>query len=472
MTSDFSQFLSRDYTKLLDSGAYSDVIIQVGQEPDYQEFRVHSLILRTRSPYFNVALSSEWIRKQENMIIFNKPNMSPKVFEIILKYVYGGCLRLQGHDVPVILSVLNSADELCLVDIFDYVEDFLLQDLDKLLTHFIQVQRFTTQHHHFTKLHAFCIKTIEQDPSIVFQHEEFNLITQETLIYLLKRDNLIMREIDLWNKVVEWGRTQDSCLSTTEIESWTKENFLKLERLIQPCIPLINFALINVNDFLEKVAPLKTIFRDDFYKRILEGHELQKCSEQLSNEIDSVLINSKHVRLICGWLINDDNISNQNIPFEFQLLVRGSRDGFGFKVFHELCDLKGPTITILRVHSSGELLGGYNPLNWDSSKKTFSKTNKSFIFSLGDKNLQNAIFSKIKDPDEAIYQNRGLGPSFGGGISDLKLYLGFEEAYGCRAHCHKKSYEKSIMKKSNENHNSEIFWVDEYEVFRIIKKIP
>ena len=85
MASDFSPLLSRDYTRLLDSGTYSDVIVQVGRELDYQEFRVHSLVLRARSPYFDVALSSEWIRKQGNMIIFSKPNMSPKVFEIILK---------------------------------------------------------------------------------------------------------------------------------------------------------------------------------------------------------------------------------------------------------------------------------------------------------------------------------------------------------------------------------------------------
>ncbi|CAB4475430.1 unnamed protein product [Rhizophagus irregularis] len=338
--------------------------------------------------------------------------MSPEVFEIILKYVYGGCLRLQGHDVPAILSVLTAADELCLIDIFDVVEDYLLQDLDKLLKHFIQVQRFATQHHHFTKLHAFCAKTIEQDPSIVFQHEEFNLITQDTLISLLKHDNLTMREIDLWNKVIEWGKAQDSCLLSTEIENWTNENYLKLSSLIQPCIQLINFSLINKDDFLEKVAPLKPVFKDDSYKQILDNHELQKSLR--SKEIDSNLINSKH--------------------------ITGSRDGFGFKVFHELCDYKGPTVTILRVHNSGELLG--------------------------DKNLQNAIYSKIQDPDEAIYQNRGLGPSFGGGNSDLKLYLGLEESYGCRGFCHKKSYETSIMKKSNEN----LFWVDEYEVFKIIKK--
>jgi len=373
----------------------------------------------------------------------------------------------------VILSVLNAVDELWLMDIFDYVEEYLLQDLDKLLTHFVQVQRFATQHHHFAKLHAFCVKTMEQDPSIMFEHEDFNLITQETLISLLKCNNLVMREIDLWNKVIEWGRAQDSCLSSIGVENWTNENFLTLGRLIQPCIRLINFTLINKNDFLEKVAPFKQIFDDGFYERILENYENQRLSNQQQKGIDSVLIDSKHVALICDWLTNDKHVSYQsyqNIPFEFHLLVRGSRDGFGYKVFHELCDLKGPTITILRVHASGELLGGYNPLNWDSSRKTFNKTNKSFIFSLGDKNLQNTIYSKIRDPEKAIYQCRALGPCFGGGISDLKLYLGFDESYGCRGNCLKNSYEKSI-KKSKENQNANMFWVDEYEIFKIIKKV-
>ncbi|CAG8440741.1 11324_t:CDS:1 [Funneliformis caledonium] len=381
------------------------------------------------------------------------------------RYIYGGSLELLELDVPVILSVLTAADELCLTEIFGYIEDYLLQDFDQLLKHFVQVQTFASQHHHFTKLLAFCVKTMEQDPSIMFEHEDFNLITQETLITLLKCNNLVMREIDLWNKVVGWGRAQDSCLSSMENESWTNENFLTLNSLIQPCIRLINFASINRNDFLERVAPFKQAFNDDFYDQILENYESKPPSNQHQDGIDSVLIDSKHLALICDWLTNDKHVSYQNIPFEFHLLVRGSRNGFGYKVFHELCDLKGPTITILRVHTSGELLGGYNPLNWDSSKKIYYKTNKSFIFSLGDKNLQNTIYSKIKEPDEAIFQYRALGPCFGGGISDLKLYLGFDDAYGCTGNCFKKSYEKSIMKKSK-------FWVDEYEVFRIIKKIP
>ena len=62
-----------------------DVIIQVGEGYDTKEFRANSAILQACSPYFKTAFSSNWIIKKNNMIIFNKPNITPVVFEMILK---------------------------------------------------------------------------------------------------------------------------------------------------------------------------------------------------------------------------------------------------------------------------------------------------------------------------------------------------------------------------------------------------
>jgi len=85
MESKFLTGLSRDYLKLLETGEYADVIIYTGQEPDNKEFRAHSLVLRSRSTYFRDALSSDWARTQGNLIIFKQLDMSPEVFDIILK---------------------------------------------------------------------------------------------------------------------------------------------------------------------------------------------------------------------------------------------------------------------------------------------------------------------------------------------------------------------------------------------------
>ncbi|CAG8787230.1 16791_t:CDS:1, partial [Cetraspora pellucida] len=44
--------LSLDYKNLVESSKFADVSIQVGEKPNTEYFYAHSLILRTRSPYF------------------------------------------------------------------------------------------------------------------------------------------------------------------------------------------------------------------------------------------------------------------------------------------------------------------------------------------------------------------------------------------------------------------------------------
>jgi hypothetical protein len=85
MTSFFHSNLSKDFSLLLEESDDYDVIIQVGETDNTKEFQAHSVILRARSPYFKSALSNKWITKKDGMILFNKPNISPIVFELILK---------------------------------------------------------------------------------------------------------------------------------------------------------------------------------------------------------------------------------------------------------------------------------------------------------------------------------------------------------------------------------------------------
>ena len=85
MVSKFHSNLSKDLSLVLNDADDFNVIIQVGENKNTKEFRAHSVILRARSPYFKSALSNEWITKKNNMIMFNKPNITPTVFDMILK---------------------------------------------------------------------------------------------------------------------------------------------------------------------------------------------------------------------------------------------------------------------------------------------------------------------------------------------------------------------------------------------------
>ena len=86
MTSNFHSGLLKDISSMLfDSDDY-DVIIRIVGNRNIKEFRAHSNILRVRSPYFKELLLVDKIKNENNLIIFNnKPNITPSVFEIVLK---------------------------------------------------------------------------------------------------------------------------------------------------------------------------------------------------------------------------------------------------------------------------------------------------------------------------------------------------------------------------------------------------
>ena len=81
----FLDNLSKNLSSLLDEGYDHNVLISVGKNPNIKEFKAHSNILKARSPYFNRALSENWAHKKNDKILFNKPNIDPTIFSLILK---------------------------------------------------------------------------------------------------------------------------------------------------------------------------------------------------------------------------------------------------------------------------------------------------------------------------------------------------------------------------------------------------
>jgi hypothetical protein len=79
--------LVNDFSNLLKESDYYDVEIRVGtdEQDDVKIFKAHSSILKTRCSYFKTALSNDWIKRSDNgIILFEKENISPKIFEILL----------------------------------------------------------------------------------------------------------------------------------------------------------------------------------------------------------------------------------------------------------------------------------------------------------------------------------------------------------------------------------------------------
>ena len=79
----FYNKLSQDFTQLLESEYNYDTIIEVGEQPDTQLFKVHSAIIYQRSSYFQQKLANTI--KGNNIFNIKLPNISVKTFNIVIK---------------------------------------------------------------------------------------------------------------------------------------------------------------------------------------------------------------------------------------------------------------------------------------------------------------------------------------------------------------------------------------------------
>jgi hypothetical protein len=301
---------------------------------------------------------------------------------------------------------------------------------------------------------------------LLFNSTDFTSIGKEELLSICKDESLCIEENELWNHIIRWGKAQNTELPE-ETNNWTTNDFNILKKTIEDFIPNIRFYDIPSDDFYYKIMPYNAIFPKDLYQDLSGYHLVSNWQPKFNNlttrkpnlslPIDSKLINGEQAALISSWVQgnNENKISNKfkKIYYEFQLLTRGSRDGFTREVFHKMCDNKGPTITIVRLKGERTILGGYNPINWDISKsESWEKTSDSFIFNL-DKEI---ILSRVQNHDNAIYQYNG-GPNF----KDLRLVYTFNISNGVR--CIKSNYNQKI-------HNDGSFIADEYEVFSVVRK--
>ncbi|RGB27281.1 hypothetical protein C1646_799185 [Rhizophagus diaphanus] len=154
-----------------------------------------------------------------------------------------------------------------------------------------------------------------------------------------------------------------------------------------------------------------------------------------------------------------DHLRELYLPYNFQLLLRGSRDGFTPKKFHELCDNKYNTIIFIKVKGTEEIIGGYNPIMWSSSN-AWGETKHSFIFSFKEKDIKSAIISNIKNTIYALNYGAKRGPCFG---NDIIIEATSESVNYKIIQCYQFYYKKKIRDTEDS------FLIEDYEVHKIIK---
>jgi hypothetical protein len=370
---------------------------------------------------------------------------------------------------------LIAANELLLNELVDYLQTYLIENkVDWIEQHFELTHRTSFQSNNLLELQKFCTEFMAKSPDKVFQSLDFTSLPEKSLISLLKRDDLQMKEIEVWEHVLKWGLAQNPTL-IQDPSTWTDNDFDTMENSLQYCLPLIRFCSLSSKDFLEKIHPYKKLLKHQLYEDLLKYY-LDFESEPSNNflpprngKLDSKIVNLNIIPLI-SKLIDKVEIESRfacrkelyYFPYEFKLLLRGSRDGFTPDKFHSLCDNIPKTITFIKVKETDEILGGYNPIIWKSNN-SWGETKDSFIFSFKYINglFKDGIISNVKETIHAFFYGTCRGPSFGDG--DLMLYGSNRIKDYNDIYCKQKYYEKKIRDTEDK------FSIKDYEVFQIIK---
>ncbi|GBC34404.2 hypothetical protein GLOIN_2v1884231 [Rhizophagus irregularis DAOM 181602=DAOM 197198] len=458
MISKFFERLSQDYIEILNDDEYYDVTIEVVSNKKDNDGVVAHIKL---------------------------PNISPEIFQTILEYIYGGVISLNEHEPLEILKVLTAADELFLQELIDHLQKYLIENKPEWIgQHFELTHRTSFQSNSLLELQQFCTSFMAKSPDKIFKSLDFTSLPENSLISLIKRDDLQMREIEIWEHVLKWGLAQNPTL-IPEPNTWSDNDFKTMENTLQHCLPLIRFFSLSSADFFQKVRPYKKILIHQLYEELL-GSYLDYNNEPSNNIllpryrnidgiINSNIVNLSIASLISRWIDKKDIKSKYAytrelyLPYKFKLLLRGSRDEFTPKKFHELCDNIPHTVTFIKVKETEEILGGYNPLVWKSPNDgELGKTKDSFIFSFKSKNnFKDPILSHVKITDYAVAYHNEHGPTFDtdlflcARVSDsLNEYNFIRRKYCCKQRC----YEKKIRDTEDQ------FLIEDYEVFQIIER--
>ena len=121
--------------------------------------------------------------------------------------------------------------------------------------------------------------------------------------------------------------------------------------------------------------------------------------------------------------------NNTNVKFE--LLWKGSRDGYQAETFHTKCDNQGPTLTVIKSEHD-KVFGGFTSVPWTSAGASINDPT-AFIYSLTRMGKYAKQLNENSIDDYSYY-----GPIFGCGSGgcDIRIYDNCNTADNyCTANC-------------------------------------
>jgi hypothetical protein len=328
------------------------------------------------------------------------------------------------------------------------------------------------------KLQDYCLETVCEDPEPFISSKTFPSLDKDILFGLLERDDLNVKEIDIFDFLIKWGIEQTPGLGNDK-NRWSNSNYESLKETLNQLIPLIRFVEISATDYFVKVRPYKEIIRDDIYNEVKEYFIKGTIPKSITlsprikrSQIESKIIKKKLMPIIINWIENKDSkeIRKKNdILYKFELIYRGSKGEINNKSFKNKCNLQEQILVLVKCQNTRKIIGGYTTVGFYqnvrrrlgvNNNKNISSMN-NFIFSFEDNNdTQNMKISRVITHNYAIYNNHfgDYGFNFGNDalyMKDRILWLKNKNGY----------YKDNVSKNNNY-----YYIIEDIEAFRVAKQ--
>src|SRR5581483_4651223 len=187
------------------------------------------------------------------------------------RFIYCGIIELKNLQGPDVLKLLIAVDELNIHSLISHIQEFLIQHQTEFLhQNPTGILETVYQHETFTDLWNFYLEKICDEPKILFDSDKFIDLKAPLLELLLKRDDLNLDEIEIWENLLKWCFAQQN--TKNDPTNWSKDDITKIEETLYRFIPLIRFYNIEPSDFFYKVYCYKDILPQDLIHDLLEYH--------------------------------------------------------------------------------------------------------------------------------------------------------------------------------------------------------
>src|SRR5437868_4917357 len=163
------------------------------------------------------------------------------------RFIYCGNIDLKNLQGPDVLKLLIAVDELNIQPLISHIQEYLIEHQTEFLhQNPTGILETVYQHETFTDLWNFRLEIICEEPKILFNSDKFINLKAPLLELLLKRDDLNVDEIEIWESLLKWCFAQQNMKN--DPTQWSKEDITKVERLLHRFIPLIRFYAASFHE--------------------------------------------------------------------------------------------------------------------------------------------------------------------------------------------------------------------------------